>query len=83
MYTLPGTDPVLSLNEDNTVLTFACVPVKLILVKLEVKEYPVLAVTPLVVANLSVVPLGGLTNPIVTSKVAVELNPDVEKPLTD
>jgi hypothetical protein len=40
-----------------------------------------LAETPVVVFNLNVVPLGGLTNPIVISKVALVLNPDIENPL--
>jgi hypothetical protein len=62
-------------------LILLCVPVKLILVKLDVREYPVLALIPEVLPNLNVVPLGGLTNPIVTRRVEVELNPETENPL--
>jgi hypothetical protein len=57
------------------------VPVKLILVKLDVIVYPVLTVTPDVVANLRVVPVGGLTNPTVTNKVDDATNPDTENPV--
>jgi hypothetical protein len=55
-------------------------PVKLIRVKFDVIVYPVLAVTPAVVANRRVVPVGGLTRPTVTNRVVAELNPETWKP---
>jgi hypothetical protein len=54
------------------------VPVKLTRVKLDVREYPVLAVTLLVTFNLNVVPIGGFTNPIVTNNVELKLKFDNE-----
>ena len=55
-------------------------PVKLILVKLEANEYPVLAVTPAGAENLKVAPEGGFTKPTVTNKLVVGTNPVTEKP---
>jgi len=73
---LPGVEPVFTLSEANTVLMLVANPVKLIRVKFEEIVYPVLAVTPVVVAKRRVVPAGGLTRPTVTSRVVAELNPE-------
>jgi hypothetical protein len=55
--------------------------VKLILVKLDVILYPVLAVTPDVVLNRRVVPAGGFTNPTVINSEFDTGNPETENPL--
>jgi hypothetical protein len=45
--------------------------------------YPVLLVKPDEDAKVNVTPAGGLTNPIVTNRVADELKLDKENPLAD
>jgi hypothetical protein len=62
------------------VLIFDWSPVKLILVKFNQEEYPVLKDTPVVDVNDRVVPIGGFTKPIVTSNVEVELKLEIENP---
>lgn len=56
---------------------------KLILVKFDERLYPVLATTPVIVFKRSVVPEGGLTNPIVIKRVDDVLKPETEKPGTN
>jgi hypothetical protein len=81
MYTLPGIEPVFTFKELNAVLILDCNPVKLILVKFNHEEYPVLNEIPVVDVNDNVVLDGGFTNPIVTNKVVLVLKLDNENPL--